>query len=231
MINFPYISLPDYYTRLLSGNYQQSLSSNLALESYITENKEMAAIVKKIFRDIDNEGFLGKIISVAGWTGIRNRLAAAYIEKSITGKYPEIVDLKLVSDILDIDNHLRHFAPGGYHRGFLLGFYAKMTQIYIENLSDSREINPLVINNEHLELMRYSKGKSIKIDWLLFQLVQFQHFYGKKRLESFLDTGTDYEAFFNLLSPNEQKQFLDNVMTYASSINDTEIFLTDIAAS
>ena len=71
MINFPYISLPEYYTRLLVSNIQNSTQANNNLELYINDNKELNALVKKIFRDIDPDGFLGKILSIAGWNGVK----------------------------------------------------------------------------------------------------------------------------------------------------------------
>ena len=97
MVNFPYISLPEYYTRLLVSNIQNSSQMNNRLELYINENKELNALVKKIFRDIDPDGFLGKILSISGWIGIRNRLAAIFLENAMTGKFPETANLNLVT--------------------------------------------------------------------------------------------------------------------------------------
>ena len=107
MINFPYVSLPEHYTRLLVANIQNSTQSNNNLEAYLYENKELNVLVRKIFRDIDPDGFLGKIISISGWPGIRNRLAAVYIEYAMTGKFPESANLALVTDIINIENKKR----------------------------------------------------------------------------------------------------------------------------
>lgn len=233
MINFPYVSLPEHFTRLLVSNIQNSTSNNTNLELYINENKELNALVRKIFRDIDPDGFLGKILSISGWSGIRNRLASVYIEYAMTGRFPETANLNLVTDIINIENKLRHFTPPGFSRAFLLGFYAKMTLIHVKKLTDTKSLipglMPLIIKDEHIEFMKHSKSKSIRIDWLMFQLIQLEHFLGTSRMETLLQSGSRYETLFTLLSGEEQKQVIENCMTYGSSINDTEIFIADVS--
>lgn len=229
MINFPYISLPEYYTRLLVSNIQNSTQVNNNLEMYINDNKELNALVKKIFRDIDPDGFLGKILSISGWTGIRNRLAAVFLEHAMTGKFPETANLSLVTDLINVENKLRHFTPLGFNRAFLLAFYAKMTLIHIKMISDSRELTPLIIKDEHIEFMKLSKAKSVRIDWLMLQLIQFEHFLGRERLEDLLKNETRYAALFSLLSREEQTQMMNNFMTYGASIFDNEVFTSDVS--
>ena len=229
MINFPYISLPEYYTRLLVSNIQSSSQINNNLELYINENKELNAIVKKIFRDIDPDGFLGKILSISGWIGIRNRLAAVFLENAMTGKFPETANLNLVTDLLAAENKLRHFTPPGSTPAFLLAFYAKMSLIHIKLKSDSRELSPLIIKDEHIEFMKLSKAKSQRIDWLMVQLIQYEHFLGLERLNDLLKSETRYASLFSLLSKEEQQQMMNNFMTYGASIFDKEIFTNDVS--
>lgn len=227
MINFPYVSLPEYYTRLLVSNIQNSTQGNNNLEQYINENKQLNALVKKIFRDIDPDGFLGKILSISGWAGIRNRLAAVYIEYAMTGVFPETANINLVTDIVNIENKLRHFTQPGFSRSFLLAFYAKMSIVQIKMTSDTKELTPLIIKDEHIEFMKMSRAKSIRIDWLMIQLVQYETFLGQERLESLLKAETRYDALFSLLTKDEQIQMMNNCLTYGSSINDNDIFTSD----
>lgn len=233
MINFPFVSLPEHFTRLLVSNIQNSTQTNNNLELYINENKELNALVRKIFRDIDPDGFLGKILSISGWTGIRNRLASVYLEYAMTGRFPETANLNLVTDIINIENKLRHFTPAGFSRSFLLGFYAKMSLIQVKKITDSKSLqdvpSPLIIREEHIEFMKYSKAKSTRIDWLMLQLIQYEHFLGTDRMNTLLQSGSRYESLFALLSSEEQMQVIDNCVTYGSSINDSEIFLTDVS--
>jgi hypothetical protein len=227
MINFPFVSLPEHFTRLLVSNIQNSTQNNTNLELYINENKELNVLVRRIFRDIDPDGFLGKILSISGWIGIRNRLAAVYIEYAMTGKFPETANLALVTDIINIENKLRHFTPLGFSRAFLLGFYAKMSLIHVKKSSDGKD--PLIIRDEHFEFMKWSKAKSIRVDWLILQLIQYDHFLGTIRMNALLESGVRYESLFALLSPEEQKVMMDNCMVYGASINDQEIFLSDVS--
>ncbi len=229
MMNLPYISLPDYYTRLLSSNIQNTTQINNNLEIYINDNKEMNALVRRVFRDIDPDGFLGKIISISGWSGIRNRLAAIYLEHAMIGKFPEVANLNYVTDLVNVENKLRHFTPPGSQRAFLLAFYAKLTLIHIKQRTDMRENMPLLIRDEHIEFMKLSKAKSVRIDWLMLELIQLDHFLGTARLNTLLKSETRYAAMFSLLSGEEQEQMMRNFLTYGASINDTEMFTVDIS--
>ncbi len=227
MINFPTISLPGYFTQLLVSNIQSTTQTNTNLELYINQNKEFNALVKRIFRDIDQDGFLGKIVLISGWLGIRNRMAAVFLEHAMTGKFPDQANLKLVSDILNVENKLRHFTGPGFSRVFLLAFYAKMSHIHVRNMVEDHELSPLVIKDEHIELMKFSKSKSVRIDWLMLQLIQFDHFFGIERLGQLLASGTRYDALFSLLTEDEQSQMMSNSLNYGASINDQDIFISD----
>lgn len=228
MFSLPYVSLPEHFTRLLVSNIQNSTQTNTNLEMYISENAELNALIKKIFKDIDPDGFLGKILSISGWAGIRNRLASVYIEYAMTGRFPEVANLSLVTDIVNIENKLRHFAPLGFSRAFLLGFYAKMSLIQVKKMEDGDHFSPLIIKDEHIEFMKWSKAKSARIDWLMLELIQFDHFLGTERMKSLLQSGSRYDSLFSLLSESEQRQMIENYMTYGSSINDLDIFTGDV---
>lgn len=228
MFNLPYISLPEQFTRLLVSNIQNSTGTNTNLEMYINENAELNALVKKVFRDIDPDGFLGKILSISGWAGIRNRLAAVYLEYAMTGRFPDVANLNLVTDIVNIENKLRHFTPPGFSRAFLLGFYAKMSLIQIKKMDNAASFNPLIIRDEHIEFMKFSKAKSARIDWLMLELIQLDQFLGTERMNTMLAAGSRYESMFALLSASEQQQMTQNFLTYGASINDTEIFTMDV---
>ncbi len=78
--------------------------------------------------------------------------------------------------------------------------------------------------------MRFSKAKSVRIDWLMLQLIQYEHFFGIDRLSELLKSQTRYEALFALLTENEKEQMLNNFMTYGASINDQDIFTSDTSA-
>lgn len=227
MINLPYVNMPDNLVRLLSSNIQNSTQTNNNLELYINENKELNVLVKKIFKDIDPDGFLGKIVSISGWSGIRNRLTAVFLEYSLNGFYPDSANVNIVTDIVNLENKLRHFTVTGYSRAYLLGFYAKMSMIKINQMEEVHSFTPLIIKDEHIELMKFSKAKSVKIDWLIIQLVLFENILGLDRLKSLLQSEIKYNALFNLLKDDEKEWFAENLLAYGSSISDYEFFLMD----
>ena len=77
--------------------------------------------------------------------------------------------------------------------------------------------------------MKWSKTKSIRIDWLMLQLIHLDHFLGTERMLSLLSSGSTYESLVALLSDEEQKKMIENFMTYGASVNDQDIFLSDLA--
>jgi len=62
-----------------------------------------------------------------------------------------------------------------------------MTLIHVKNSNDGK--NPLIIKDEHFEFMKWSKAKSIRIDWLMLQLIQYDHFLGTERMSALLESG------------------------------------------
>ena len=226
MINFPFITLPEYYTRLLATNIQNSTLSNTNLELYINENRDLNMLIRKLFTDIDSDGFLGKIIQISGWQGIRNRLAAAYIEYAITGQFPEVANLTLVNDLVGVENKLRHFTVVGFSRSFLFAFYAKMSMIQFQKKSGKNKVIPLIIKDEHIDYMKFSKSRSTRIDWLMIQLLQYEFFLGHARILNILQSGTRYEALFSMLTSLEQEAMIENCLRYGASINDQDFFLS-----
>lgn len=228
MLNLPYVSLPDYFTQLLSVEIQASSQVNIKLERFIAEHPEMSALIKRIFRDVDPEGYVGNVLIKVGWVGIRNRLACAYLEREQTGKYPEVVNLNLIHEIVELDNQLRNYSSAGFQRGFLLGFYAKMTSIHLKKIEDQVQFAPLMIGDKILELLTAAKGRSERVDWLVLQLIHYESYLGATRLKSLLAVGSNYDGLYQLLSESEQNQMMQNFINYGSSVNDSVMFLKNI---
>ena len=63
----------------------------------------------------------------------------------------------------------------------------------------------------------------------MIQLIQYEHFLGLERLNDLLKSETRYASLFSLLSREEQKQMMNNFMTYGASIFDNEIFTNDVS--
>jgi hypothetical protein len=97
----------------------------------------------------------------------------------------------------------------------------------LENTTNIENYSAFIIKDEHLEYMKFSKSKSVRIDWLMFQLIQFDFFLGHERMTSLLKSGTRYEALFSMLLANEQKIVIENCLRYGTSIGDKDIFLSN----
>jgi hypothetical protein len=227
MINLPYIAMPDHFVKLLCSNIQNTTQTNNNLEMYINDNRELYIIIKKVFKDIDPDGFLGKIVSVSGWPGIRNRLGSVFIEYALNGFFPDSANINLVNELVTIENKLRHFTAQGYSRAFLLGMYSKMSLIKINQMEEVHQFSPLIITDEHIDLMKFSKSKSVRIDWLILQLVLFENVLGMDTLRNMMKAQMKFAAIFNMLKPEEKEWFMQNMLTYGASILDFEFFMTD----
>ncbi|MCK6595219.1 MAG: hypothetical protein L6Q33_08480 [Bacteriovoracaceae bacterium] len=216
-LELPFVQMPDYYNRLLVSNIQNNTATNTNLELYIQDHVHLNQLIKKIFKDIDADGFVGKILSVNGFVGIRNRLASAFIEHAITGNFPDQVNQSVIQEALLLEHNWRHFTPQGFSRAFLLGFYLKLASI-------ETKISAAIIQDRHLEYMKISKGKSVRIDWLMLCVLHFDFYLGPERYMSCLQSNMSFDAIFSLLLDHEKDQMLKNLLAYASSIGDLEFF-------
>ncbi len=216
-LTLPYVSMPDYFCHLLTSNIQNNTQTNTNLEMYIAEHPHLNALVKKIFKDIDTEGFLGKILSVNGYMGIRNRLASAFIEHAMSGHFPDQVNQNHIQDALLLEHNWRHFTPSGHSRVFMLGFYLKLA-----SLKSRTSIN--IIQDRHLEYMKISKGKSSRLDWLMLTILHFDFFLGPDSYKNILKSQMPFHAIFSQLTDDEKSLMMNNLLGYASSVGDLEFF-------
>ena len=225
MIKFPHVTLPDRYTRLLALDFSSSHQVPRDLEVYIRNEKELYFLVLQLFKDVDPEGSLEKIISISGWTAIRNRLCSAYLEQGLKGRFPDRANLTNINELIYIENKLNEFSENGYSRAFMLGFYAKTTLNYLNHHTNDLIHTPLILKSEHFELIQKSHAKRVRIDWLMLLIVMFEHYLGYQRLNSLLTSGTTLASLVVLLDNEERSEFINNLLNYASSINDADIFI------
>lgn len=230
MYKLTFVNMPDDFVRLLSANMPQNNSTLNQIEMYLHQKKGMGFLVRSLFKEIDSDGFLSKIVHTAGWNVIRNRLAGAYLENFVVGDFPDAVSIETIQDLILFENKVKFHTTGLNSRSFLLAMYAKMTQEKHKKLFDKKEFSPLVIKDKHIELLRFSTVKNARIDWLLLTLICLSEALGLERLESFLSKGTKFAVLFAMLNEKEQKQFIENLVNYATSIGDLE-YVTTVMAS
>ena len=225
MIKFPYVTLPDRFTRLLALDLSSTQNSPRDLEAHIQNEKELYFLVLNLFKDVDPEGSLQKIISISGWTAIRNRLCSAYLEQNANGRFPLKVNLSNINDIIFIENKLKDYSSPGFSRAFMLGFYAKYSLNLINNSSNELIHSPLVIKPEHFEILSRSHSKRVRIDWLVLTIILFEHYLGFSRVSTLISSDASFHSLLALLDNDERAEFMNNLLNYASSVNDNEIFI------
>ncbi len=213
----------------MSSRFSAQGNANMVLEDYLMKNADLGTLVKNICRDVNKEGFLGMIIAQVGFIGIRNRLACAFLEREQNGQYPDQVNLALVKDILELESKVKDYTTAEDNRAFLIGFYAKMSSVSLKKINEAHQYIPLVIHQRIYELMEYSHSKTRRIDWVILSLTLLDFYLGKDRVKTLLENGASYHEMINLLSESELNEFTGNLITYASSVNDSEIFLEDLA--
>jgi hypothetical protein len=224
MIKFPYVLLPDRFTRLLSLDFS-SPQAHKDLEIYLRNEKELYFLVIQLFKDVDPEGSLEKIISISGWSAIRNRLCSAYLDQGAKGRFPDRANLTNINEIIYIENNLKDFSESGYSRAFLLGFYAKSTLSFLNQNTCDLFYSPLILKPEHFAIINKSNVKRVRIDWLMLIIILLEHYLGFERINSLISSGSTFNSLIVLLDDEERVEFLDNLLNYASSINDSEIFI------
>ncbi len=221
-----FANLPDDFTHLLKVNMQSSGKNFSELSRYILERRGMYLLFRQIFKDVDTSGNVEKVLKSAGWHGIRDRFSCLYIENLINGEYPSSVKTGNCYGILGFEDLLKPFAIGGYSRGFLLGFYLKMSSIEQNLLGKSTSSSNFYIDDV-LEILRLSSARTVKIDLLVILIKHLIYFLGLDVLKGYIASGEKYEQIYERLSEEQKLLMVNNFLAYGSSINEKEIFVMD----
>ena len=216
--------LPDYFTRLLKVRTQTTASGLSDILRYINQQRSFWGLIQKNFTDIDKEGRVENIIRSLGFETFRNRMASIFINYEFCGNYDEEIDESLIDEILKIEKMIIPYSVEGNHRGFMLGFFAKMSKTQ----NNDENYYTVDLSSSLINLLKYSQRKLTKPDWILIILDQFCLSIGIEKLEKILKNGIRYMDIYNLLSVEEQKLFTENLLAYGQSINEPEFFVNDL---
>lgn len=214
-----YINLPDYFTRLLCSNMQNGESNFSNLGDYIQSNPGFEGLVKRSFLDVDEKGRVNSIIKSLGWFGFRNRMSALFLEYHLNGQFPIKPNLELCHELVALEEKVKSQTVEGFSRAFMLALYWKLHR-YKDNNQFIESFNWMEI----LDLLKYSKAKVIKIDWLLLSIVHFQSFLGKEVVRQALSSDADYITLYEKLDEKQKRTYMMNSLSYGASINEPEFF-------
>ena len=225
---YPNVILPDYFTRLLRANIQNVPAAYNELGMYIGSNDGFWALCQKYFRTVDEKGRLETIIKALGWEGFRDRMASIFIYRYTNDAWPESIPEECCYEILQFEGKLTQYKTENNSRAFLLGLYLEMACRWIsKNTSANGYVVP-EITDELIGLLKYSKTRIIKIDWILILLFQFKTFLGMDELKGILKSEDDYSTIYNRLSVKEREIFTKNLLAYGSSINESDFFVGEV---
>lgn len=187
---------------------------------FINSQKSMVVLINLVFQDLGKRLELGTIIKAVGWTGFRDRMTNAYIDYALNGEFSSTPNIRNISSIVDLEEELKPFTVAGFSRGFLLGFYLRMAQIEMEK--KGKEFS--IINDELIKMLKLSKIKIVKVDWLLLCLYHLEGYLGRDLLLTEMDKGQSFENLFGKLTEDQKAVMMGNLLSYGYSIGDHEIF-------
>jgi hypothetical protein len=213
--NFLSLQLPDYFTYLLKEDIHKKGPLGQFLNSYILERPGFHGIMLKSFTQKEFGKSLDSIINSMGWYTLRAKIAVLFISYKQNGFFPEEIDPSCVDELLMFEEKIKPFTVEGYSRGLLFAFYLKMCEI--EDGGSKKLFGPTII-----KFLSKIEVKTVKIDWILFILYQFNLHLGEEKVGFFLNSNYSFQKIMNFLDPYQKKTFFMDGFSYAFSINDKE---------
>ena len=220
MHNMPSINLPDYFTAILKSNMQVSGQNFGRLYTYIHSTPPLLAIVKKVFKDFGFNTEISKIVKSLGWIGFRNRMANAFLHFEKDGFFSEELDSGLVADLVNLEEDFKPFEVSGYSRGFLLGFYIKMSEI--NSIKNKRDYNYFDLS--YIPLLTFSNSRISNVDWVYIMILHFSQFLGEETLKEVLKKGLGFNHIYSHLKDDQKELFAGNLLSYGHAIGEPDIF-------
>jgi len=221
-----YQNMPSEFIDLLKSDMNTNDVGFKKLKNNYWHSGSINALIKNCFKDIDDQGRFERIIHSLGWLGFRDRLASAYIEYQISGKFPEKPQLKYIDDILQLEDTLNPYTVEGFGRGFLLGFYLKL--INCHELEHSANRLEKLIPDDVINLFDVGQSKVLTIDWLCLTLFLLSKYKRVGYLKEGLSDSMNFQDFVGDLPPQEKDEMMFSLVTYGASIEDQDMFFSEV---
>lgn len=222
MLDLPVVKLPHELVQLLKMKLYNDRSSYTKVNDVISSNKALSSLVSNAFMEFSSEGNILNVLNTLGWSHFRDRLISVFLYKRAFGKFPDTTDIHLISDLTDLEEQLSPFSIDSISRSLLFIFYLK--NVEYSRREDGERFDVSSVINEVQDFLSLGSGKNENIDWLIFNIWHFKEFYGIESLKSKLEEGSSYRDLFIELPEHSQKKLVDNAISYACSIYDSESF-------
>lgn len=228
MITYPFINLPDYYTQLLRNSMQGIEFNSNHFNSYVYENKPFFTLMENHFQDIDADLRIDAILKSMTWKGVRNRMARLFIHYELHGKFGlGEDDMKHLNDLLFWEDRLSAYNADGFSRTFLLAFYFKIGSFQTQKYYNENQRKNFVMKEDIVDLFKYCKSRTNRVDWLYVMMDHFVDYFGKKKTLALLEDRLPYSEIFSLLSNEQQADLTSAFLSYGASISESEIFTSE----
>lgn len=189
----------------------------------IRPNAALYAVLDAAFTEFNDGRGLEKLMMTLGWPNFRDRMASLYVHKTIYGSYPNRTNLELVEEIQRLENRFVDQSVHSYSRVFLLGFYLKLANLALKEKVSTHEA--LSISTEVEAAIKLAAGRTEKIDWLILTVMHLQAALGESVLMTAINTGKPFDRIYDMLDVDSKVIMNQNLLAYAASIRDPEIFL------
>ena len=190
------------------------------LRTKILSNKSFYGLVHHIFERTGKEMTLEKVLNAFGRQGLRNRLAASFIHYEQEGYFPKYYNPELIEGLLRFEKKLDPYSFEGHSRGLLLGFFLEISSL--------RQGKSVSIPEGTWKFLRFSRSRVFSIDWILLLLSFLRPHVGDEALERSLQNGLPLGQIIDILEDKKKDELFSNLLNYASSIGEYEIFCDKI---
>jgi hypothetical protein len=216
-----YTRLPSEFIDLLKSNMNTRGDGYRKLKTLYWHSGSFKAVTSKCFSSIDKQGRFDRIIHSLGWLGFRDRLAASYIHYLQDGHFPDEPNVELINDILTLEDSLKPYTIDGHNRGFLIGFYLKVSR-------QSNGQAGALISKETLDLLDIGSSKLLSIDWLCLSLELMLKYKKYNYLKEALSSGANFRDLLFDLPDKEREGLMYDLTTYGASIEEQEMFFNRV---
>lgn len=224
-IILPHVILPQEFITLLKSNLSVT-SSPAPVFDLIRPNVALFSILEKAFKEFDDGRGVEKTMIALGWANFRERMASIYVYKTIYGNYPQKTNMELVEEIKELESKFVDHSVHSISRVFLLGFYLKLANIQNQQRG-MNQFFEIKVPDDVVRVLKITQGRSEKIDWLILTTMHFLNALGEKMLLNYLASGKKYDELYRLLTPEQQKNMMNNFLAYGASIQEKDIFIYD----
>ena len=221
------VHLPDYFITLLKSNMASRVNFIGEVTNYIMHYPAFLGLIKKYFKEVDEQIRLDVILKSMGWENFRNKMALIYINFENQGMFPKDIDTGYLSSLLALERQVSSFITSDNSRAFLLSFYKTLGAIKLERLSEKKNYVLPELNSRTIALLEHANSKIKKVDVVLIILEQLTYLLGYELVKRNLSEKYPFSAIYSQMDEQVKEAFIKNLLIYGQSVNEVELFVKD----